>query len=559
MGSDRAESLCEVARESQARPTTDESILAGKSVGAVCEVRGPFATATIDTQIAASVQIGELVLMSGFSVVLVGAITYLQRTDRTIAEIKLVASLDSSTGVLNPGVHEAPTIGAPLYRCSTEIVRAVYEDRRSFRENKTDEITLQLACTDRYRDINLAFAPERIIGRHLAVVGSSGGGKSCSVARLIEQCSIHNSKVVLLDLTGEYQSLGGGTFHTHVGASQSSGTSLASAVPFNELTESDLISILAPDSPIQLSKLRAAIKTLKLIYLEPRLGVGGNFSKAHKDKRLYQQALADFQREIETSANHFDISHLALQIEFECVDTHRSQTETHVWGGVNTTELAACTGLINRVQEIVNGGDLASIFQTSKNPSLLATLKTFLADRSFSVLRVSLEYLPAVHNVREIIANAIGRKLLALGRARRLADRPVLLVVDEAHQVLRPTASMFSRDFPVDAYNIIAKEGRKYGLSLCVATQRPGDIPEDVLSQMGTFIVHRLVGEGDRSIIERVTGACDKQLLEDLPSLGPGEAFIVGIDFSRPLRVRVMPPEKLPLSQGPLYQKLWRR
>jgi hypothetical protein len=149
--------------------------------------------------------------------------------------------------------------------------------------------------------------------------------------------------------------------------------------------------------------------------------------------------------------------------------------------------------------------------------------------------------------------------MLELGRRRVFMQRPSLLVLDEAHQVLHPTASQFVRDFPLDAYHIIAKEGRKYGLSLCVATQRPGDIPADILSQMGTFIVHRLVGSSDRAIVEWATGACDKAILDDLPSLTPGEAIILGSAFTRSLRVHIRLPDRQPYSHGPNYQTLWRK
>jgi DNA helicase HerA-like ATPase len=92
---------------------------------------------------------------------------------------------------------------------------------------------------------------------------------------------------------------------------------------------------------------------------------------------------------------------------------------------------------------------------------------------------------------------------------------------------------------------------------MCLATQRPRDIPDDVLSQVGTFIVHRLVNDGDRSTIERASGTASQILLDNLPALGPGESFFMGIDFPTPLRVRMMKPENPPKSAGPNYQRYW--
>lgn len=529
-------------------------------LGIVTEIRGSLVVAAIQPSQASSLQIGELLLASGVSMTVVGEVLSLQRAQYTHAEIKLIASIDTSTQSICPGAREVPGVGTHLHRPAPEVVQAILEDRASLKGDAVEEIRIDLARSHRYQGVELAFSPERLIGRHLAVVGSSGGGKSCTVARLVEECAKNRSKLMLLDLTGEYETLQGSVFHAHLGSAHRDNLpSNPTSLPFYELTEADLVAILEPENNLQLSKLQAAMRSLKLLHLEPKLGTDGVFPKAHKEKRLFEQALDDYKHELQVPENLFDIYKLAFQIELECVDVYRSQTETGFWGGINHEELAACSGLIHRTEEILTRGDLGALFLPHTAPSLITTIETFLAEESVTVLRISFEFLPSIHHVREIVANAIGRRLLGMGRQRLFMKQPLLLLVDEAHQVLHPTVSQFVRDFPLDAYHLIAKEGRKYGLSLCVATQRPGDIPEDILSQMGTFIVHRLVGTTDRGIVEKATGACDKEMLEDLPTLTPGEAIIVGSAFTRPLRVRIKLPTNLPFSHGPSYQSLWRR
>ena len=533
---------------------------ASMPLGVVTEIRHGMVLVGIQPSLAASLRIGELVIVNGVTMTIVGEIVSLQRAQHTHAEVKLLASIDSSSASISPGARELPGIGAHVHRPPRDVVRAISEDRTSLKDDAVEEVRLHLAHSSRYDSLEVSFPPEKLIGRHLAVVGSSGGGKSCTVARLLEQCALHRSKVILLDLTGEYETLEGPVFQVHLGNAHRDGLlSSATCLPFYELTEADLVAVLEPENALQLSKLQSAIRTLKLLHLEPKLGTDGVFPKAHKEKRLYDQAMDDFKHDLEVPQNLFDIYRLALQLELECVDVYRSQTETGFWGGLNHDDLAAVSGLIHRTQEILTRGDLAAIFVPHAAPSLITTLDTFLADENIAVLRISCEFLPSIHHVREIVANAIGRRMLELGRQRVFMERPSLLVVDEAHQVLHPTVSQFVRDFPLDAYHVIAKEGRKYGLSLCVATQRPGDIPEDILSQIGTFLVHRLVGSSDRAIVERATGACDKEILEDLPSLTPGEAIILGCAFTRPLRVHVQLPDKQPYSHGPNYQRLWRK
>ena len=141
-------------------------------------------------------------------------------------------------------------------------------------------------------------------------------------------------------------------------------------------------------------------------------------------------------------------------------------------------------------------------------------------------------------NAKEIIANTIGRYLLEIARHGAFKDNPSVVVVDEAHNFLgRQIGSedMFSR---LDAFELIAKEGRKFGLNICLATQRPRDITEGVLSQMGTLVVHRLTNDRDREIVERACGEIDLSASSFLPNLQPGEAAIIGVDFPFPLAIQ---------------------
>ena len=103
--------------------------------------------------------------------------------------------------------------------------------------------------------------------------------------------------------------------------------------------------------------------------------------------------------------------------------------------------------------------------------------------------RVSFDY-----QVREILVNAIGTYLLDKSRNGQYKENPVIVFIDEAHQFLNKSIGdeYFSAK-PLDSFEQISKEARKYGLFLCIATQMPRDIPLGTLSQMGTFIVHRLI------------------------------------------------------------------
>lgn len=106
----------------------------------------------------------------------------------------------------------------------------------------------------------------------------------------------------------------------------------------------------------------------------------------------------------------------------------------------------------------------------------------------------------------------------------------------------------------MNAFDSIAKEGRKYGLTVCLATQRPGDLPAGVLSQVGMTVVHRLADGRDRQQVEQAAAELDHSATRLLPGLVPGEAILMGVDFPVPVSVHVSRPLAPPASEGPRYE-----
>ncbi|WP_299201308.1 hypothetical protein [uncultured Amphritea sp.] len=94
-------------------------------------------------------------------------------------------------------------------------------------------------------------------------------------------------------------------------------------------------------------------------------------------------------------------------------------------------------------------------------------------------------------------------------------------------------------------------------LNICLATQRPRDITEGVLSQMGTLLVHRLTNDRDREVVERACGEIDRSAASFLPNLKQGEVALVGVDFPIPMTVQIDKPANPPKSDGPSFQKIW--
>jgi energy-coupling factor transporter ATP-binding protein EcfA2 len=485
------------------------------------------------------------------------------RDAHPLGTVQLLTTILLKSGGVVGGISQYPRLGSKVYAAHPLLVKWMAEATQRTAQCPTP-LVLDLAYLPSANDTLVNITPERIFGRHCAILGATGGGKSWTLGRLLEQVVRHNAKIILFDATGEFHTSDCGVRHVHIGDGPAQPASSSEVVfPYSELTESDLFALFKPSGQTQAPKLRAAMKSLKLAKLEGApVAKDGIVIKAEKKKAPYDQAYVKHSQAIESSRADFDIAKLTQQIIEECVFLSgftQSAQDFTVWGKINESEKSYCVTLITRIEDMLQAPELACVFQPAGKASLSSTLDEFLSDTSKQVLRVSLKYLPFAHNAREIVANAVGRHLLAIARTGRFRSQPVLVFLDEAHQFLDKTLGDENTKYPLDAFELIAKEGRKFCLNICIATQRPRDIPEGVLSQMGTLIVHRLINDRDREVVERASGDIDRSAAAFLPTLAPGQAVIIGVDFPIPLTIQVSVPNKKPDSRGPDYQTCWQQ
>ncbi|MGD9502589.1 MAG: ATP-binding protein [Methyloceanibacter sp.] len=169
-------------------------------------------------------------------------------------------------------------------------------------------------------------------------------------------------------------------------------------------------------------------------------------------------------------------------------------------------------------------------------------LNAFITGEDDDIIRISFKNVRFKHNTREILMNVIGRFLLGRARADAFRDKLLGAILDEAHQFLGRIVGDEYASVRFEAFGLITKEGRKCGLTCALATQRPRDVPPDVLSQLGTLIVHRLTNDEDRQAVERACGDLDKNAALFNPTLAPGEAIIIGPDLPAPVPIMIHEP-----------------
>ena len=256
----------------------------------------------------------------------------------------------------------------------------------------------------------------------------------------------------------------------------------------------------------------------------------------------------------------FDVRMLVKQIEQECVypegfGTRRGEKDPTKWGG-ETGDFSFCLSLVGRINGVLTSPAFKCVFEPGTSPALTTDIDEF-CQGSAKLMRICVSGVSYEYRAREIIANVIGRHLLDAARKGHFRNQPTVVIVDEAHNFLGRYIGSEEFASRLDAFELIAKEGRKYGLNVCLASQRPRDITEGVLSQMGTLIVHRLTNDRDREVVERACGEIDRAASAFLPNLRPGEAAIIGTDFPIPLTVQIHAPQTPPQSDGPGFQSHW--
>jgi uncharacterized protein len=519
-------------------------------------------------------QVGEFVFIEGEGVAVLGRITEVRLPDserlkaepaagerpdaHPIGFVQLLTTLELSSGKVISGIPAHPRIGQHVYSAHPLLVKHIVEGA-----DATSEGVVELATIPQDASTKVNVSPAHLFGRHCAVLGATGGGKSWTVARVIQEAARLGGKIILVDPSGEFHTFTDGVRSVFLGGQRRDARDSRTFVsfPYWDLTEADLFAIFQPSPGAQVPKMREAIRSLKLNYVLHGDGEPHVYTKRDASKRDFNLRVNSNEGLVEAKGARYRIKYLGKQIYEECVFESggtRNEPDHSVWGAYDERIRGYCDTLVSKVFSITRSKALECLFHPQDFEPLTEKLDEFLASGD-AVLRVSLEHLPFEHNARELLINAVGRHLLGLAREGRFQSMPTVVVLDEAHQFLSKSVGGEDNRVYLDAFGLIAKEGRKYGLTTLLATQRPRDIPEDVLSQMGMFIVHRLINDRDREIVEKACGNLDASAAAFLPTLGQGEAILVGVDFPMPTPIKVTEPLFPPKSEGPSYAKFWRK
>ncbi|MEW6194345.1 MAG: ATP-binding protein [Bacteroidota bacterium] len=468
-----------------------------------------------------------------------------------IGQVEILLCFDFYNRQVKKGINQLPTVGAKVFICSGQTFADFFKNVGVKENEKNIPALFNMGKLNLDNVTEVKVSSQSIFARHCAVIGTTGGGKSYTIARIIEEFLNHNGKAILIDASGEYNK-----FDNNL-TIQTSTITLDSFFHFSNLTIGDYFILLRPSAQSQKPKLLEAMKSLKLIRcldenemktVKVDNGVLIKEKMSDAIKNNFKQLCEKYVATIESIDANFDIEKLSSQIEAECINTY---------GNKDDKTLEFCSSLIIRINGLLSNENFKKVLGFNKDKTdvleLRNQIENFINDPEKKLLRINLEYVYGEFQLREILVNALGKYLLEKARKKSFKEKPLVLFLDEAHQFLNKSVKDEFFDFvSLDSFDLIAKECRKYGLFLVLATQMPRDIPLGTLSQLGTFIVHRLINDRDKEVVANACQEANKSVLSFLPILSEGEAIIMGVDIPMPIIIKINKPAFEPDSETPI-------
>lgn len=551
--------------------------------GTVSRVEGSFITVMLSSagKLSSSMlgqhlgmgEVGEFFLVEVAGIAIFGRlvdVSWKQHTENNIrnaedrlaeGRIQLLSTLVAS-GHAQRGVARYPRLGDRVFVAGDQAISAVIAAGSA--KSGMDVLMGHLSIGD---GVEVRVPIQNLFGRHLAVVGATGSGKSWTLSHLVDSVRMRGGKMVLIDATGEFHTLDKSVRHLAFGSLDGESTAKLVSLPHWLMREQDRNAFISPSAGSQVPKLRAAVRSLRLSHangedLDPNRRLihvqpDGQVIKAGLPRVDYERASTYYAKSVENPHSPFDLSLLAKQVMNECIWPPRPANSA-VFGDPNATEQGYVSSMVSRIEDLLQTDEIMNVISGREDHDLLFDeLESWLKDDSVSILRISLRNLTFGHHLREIVVNIIGHRLLEGARKGHFRSRPLVVALDEAHQFFNVTVGDEVASAKLDAFELIAKEGRKYGLTVCMATQRPGDLPPGVLSQVGMMIVHRLADGRDRQRVEEAAAELDLSATKLLPGLVPGEALFMGANFPVPVSVRITKPSDPPESEGPRFATGW--
>lgn len=485
-----------------------------------------------------AVELGSFVLLASPQSDLIATVSAIRMTEvtekaalveRKLVICTLVGYLRNGT-TFERGIERYPTVGSRAHLMTAEALNAMFT---------STEHTLDIGDRCQRGGGKEQVVIDRMFGRHTAVLGTSGSGKSWTVASLLQSAMgrLPNTHIVFMDLHDEYRTAFPEKFE-RLGRSVRHISATQLRIP-HWCLNSDELEALFLSRETTASNQSALLKSL---IKELRVPAGVNAELTDATISVDTPVYFSFEKFLEK----------LRQLDTEMVPGAKAGTEKQ--GQFN----GKLSNLVTRMEGRYEDPRYQFLFADEHDPNVsfeqtLALL--FGANGSVQMTVIDLSGLPS-----EVLSVIVG-VLCRLAFEYKYWDKdpnllPLTLVLEEAHNYL-PRTDEASHRVCLDRVERIAKEGRKYGVNMIVVSQRPSEVSETVLSQCANFVVLRLTNPSDQAYVRRLLPDFLAVAVDMLPYLRTGEAVLSGEAVEIPTRVRITRPDPTPRSNDVRYREAW--
>jgi DNA helicase HerA-like ATPase len=516
-----------------AAPTPTPSL--GCEIGGLIEIAGSGGQVLLDPDAIASYAADpDLVLASAGSVgaqlkIRVGACWMIANIrSLRLVEAGILAQIDflgegdeeRLTGKLykfRRGVTRYPSPGAEVFPVSTADLKQIYA--------ADDRANIEIGTVYPTKDIRASLYVDAMLGKHFALLGSTGTGKSTSAALILHKiCELApQGHIVMVDPHGEYAA----AFQTTGAIYDVSNLQMPYwLMNFEEHCE---VFLTTSNSERQID---ADILAKCLLAARAKGRLGQEISKLTVDAPV-PYLLSDLTNLIQLEMGKMDRAGDTapyLRIKTKIDEIKSDPRYSFMFSGMLVAD--TMQDFISRVFRLPGDGKPISIIDVSGVPS----------------------------EITSVVVAVLSRMVFDFAIwSRNEARRPILLVCEEAHRYI-PNERNADGSSVGKILSRIAKEGRKYGVSLGLITQRPSDLAEGVLSQCGTIISMRLNNDRDQAFVRAAMPEGARGFLDAIPALRNRECIICGEGVAIPIRVAFdgLEANKRPASDDPTFSTLWR-
>lgn len=426
--------------------------------------------------------------------------------------------------------------------------------------------------------IDIAVDGDKFFSKHIAVVGSTGSGKSGTVARILQEGIkpttdqqqkgvLNNTRILLFDLHGEYKTAFPKSKKLDV-----NNLILPYWLMNSEELEEMFIESRESNSHNQLSQFKTAVTLNKKRY-------NAGLSKVNYDTPVYFSIDELFRYISNQNIATKNASTGILEIEdraegvidefqlFESIKFKEKKTG-QINGGPYASEFDR---FVPRLETKINDERLAfllkpkksddSEYKTSDLPEILKQFIGYADNGEENITIIDLSGIP--FEVLSIVVSLISRLVFDFCFYYKVVkastnEVPFLLVLEEAHNYI-PQSEGAKYHSVKKSIERIAKEGRKYGLSLMIVSQRPSEISETIFSQCNNFVAMRLTNPSDQQYVKRLMPDSVSAITDTLPILERQEALIIGDSIPIPTIVRIKELTDKPDSKDILFRSEWKK